>query len=261
MSVVDRIPRQVLGVEASSSRSAAVAREVLVVSSGVLLYFLVRGLTVADESVAVENAQSLARWERDVGLDLESAVQNVILRHDLAVTVMNWVYVWGHWPVIAAVLVWLVLRHPSGYRIIRNAMLLSGSIGLIIFVTFPLAPPRLAAMGLQDTVTEQSASYRVLQPKAFVNQYAAMPSLHVGWDLLIGIALVAHAGYLVLRVIGVVLPLAMSLSVVATANHYVIDAVVGVAVVLFCLALAVRIERGRPPPEGHPVGPLPRGAP
>lgn len=235
-------------------------REVLVVCSGVLLYFLVRGLTVADESVAVQNARSLARWERHVGLDLESDVQAVILRHDLAVTVMNWVYVWGHWPVIAAVLIWLVLRHPSGYRVIRNAMLLSGLIGLIVFVTFPLAPPRLAALGLRDTVTEQSASYRVLQPKAFVNQYAAMPSLHVGWDLLIGIALIAHAGYWILRVVGMLLPLVMSLSVVATANHYVIDAMVGVAVVLLCLALAVRIERGRPPPDRDRVDPLVRGA-
>lgn len=257
---MDRIPRHVLGVEPSTSRAAAVVREVLVVCSGVLLYFLVRGLTAADESVAVENARNLARWERDVGLDLESDVQALILRHDLAVTVMNWVYVWGHWPAIAAVLIWLVLRHPSGYRIIRNAMLLSGLIGLIVFVTFPLAPPRLAALGLQDTVTEQSASYRVLQPKAFVNQYAAMPSLHVGWDLLIGIALVAHGGYLVVRAVGIVLPLVMSVSVVATANHYVIDAVVGASVVLLCLALAVRIERGRPPSDRRRVDPNLRGA-
>jgi membrane-associated phospholipid phosphatase len=150
-------------------------------------------------------------------------------------TFMNWIYIWGHWPVITAVLFWLFLRHPAGYREVRNTMLLSGGIGLFVFALYPVAPPRLAGLGLVDTVTEYSTSYRVLQPPAFVNQYAAMPSLHVGWDLLMGIAMLTWSTHLVVRLLGIALPTLMALSVVLTANHYVIDAVAGIALVLACL--------------------------
>ncbi|HVE23842.1 MAG TPA: phosphatase PAP2 family protein [Sporichthya sp.] len=260
MSLTGRVALRAPGAVVPRPRARVVVREALLVGGGVLLYFLVRGLTVGDEGVAVAHAHEVARWEQSVGLGVEPDVQNAVGRHDTLVDVMNWVYIWGHWPVIAASLIWLVLRHPAGYRVTRNAMLFSGSIGLIIFTTYPLAPPRLASLGLRDTVTERSSAYRVLQPKALVNQYAAMPSLHVGWDLLIGVALFAYAGHVVFRLIGVVLPVAMSVAVVATANHYVIDALVGIAIVLPCLALAVHLERARPRPAHHPGLPRPRRA-
>jgi membrane-associated phospholipid phosphatase len=162
-------------------------------------------------------------------------LQDLIDNSGAVMTFMNWVYIWGHWPVITAVLLWLFLRHPPGYREVRNTMLLSGGIGLVVFVLYPVAPPRLAELGLVDTVTEYSTAYRVLQPPAFVNQYAAMPSLHVGWDLLMGIAMVTWSSHVAVRIIGVVLPTLMAISVVLTANHYLIDAVAGVALVLACL--------------------------
>ena len=97
-------------------------------------------------------------------------------------------------------------------------MLLSGAIGMVIFALWPVAPPRLADLGLVDTVTEYSRSYRVLQPPAFTNQYAAMPSLHMGWDLLIGLAIIVAASRLWVRVIGGLLPVLMGWAVVATAE-------------------------------------------
>jgi hypothetical protein len=163
-------------------------------------------------------------------------------------TLMNWVYIWGHWPVIAAVLLWLFLRHPDGYRQIRTTMVLSGAVGLVVFALYPVAPPRLAPLGLVDTVTDLSTSYRVLQPPAFVNQYAAMPSLHVGWDLLMGYALVTYGGHRLLRVVGVLLPIAMVSAVILTANHYVVDAVAGAALVLSCLV----VVSSRPSRRGTP---------
>jgi hypothetical protein len=90
-------------------------------------------------------------------------------------------------------MVWLATRHSDVFRRLRDAMMLSGAVGMVIFTTYPVAPPRLANPDLIDTVTESSESYRVLQPPAFVNQYAAMPSLHAGWDLLVGIAIVTAA--------------------------------------------------------------------
>ena len=93
-------------------------------------------------------------------------------------------------------------------------------------------------LGFVDTVTLHSQAYRVLQPPAFTNPYAAMPSFHVGWDLLVGIALVREGGRAWTRVVGTALPVLMLVTVVATGNHYLLDAVVGDTIVLGQLSLA-----------------------
>src|SRR5258705_121648 len=82
-------------------------------------------------------------------------------------------------------------------------------------------------LGMVDAVTATSDAYRVLQPAMFTNQYAAMPSLQVGWDLLIGLAIMAAARRPLVRAIGAALPVFMFASVVLTANHYIVDAVIG----------------------------------
>jgi hypothetical protein len=220
-----------------------VPRELLLVMTGLVLYFGVRGLTVGNVDQAVGNAADVVSLERDLDIYIEPRVQDVVNGVPFMTTLMNWVYVWGHWPVIAVTLLWLVLRHASGYRVMRNAMVISGAIGLVVFALFPVAPPRLAGLGLVDTVTEFSTSYRALQPQAFVNQYAAVPSLHVGWDLLVGLALLTYCEHRAWRVIGVVLPCLMAVSVVATANHFVVDVVAGIVVVLVGLAAARLMER------------------
>jgi membrane-associated phospholipid phosphatase len=126
---------------------------------------------------------------------------------------------------------------------LRNAMLVSGALGMVVFVSYPVAPPRLAGLGLVDTVSDQSRAYRVLQPPAFVNQYAAMPSLHSGWDLLVGMAIFAAAGSVALKVVGLAMPVLMAFAVVATANHYVLDVIAGVTLALVGQAVALWLER------------------
>jgi hypothetical protein len=229
-----------------------VPREALVVLAGVLVYFGVRGRTEGNVGHAMENGRLIMDVERQLGLDLEAQVQEPVRDSGALTTLMNWVYIWGHWPVIAATLVWLLRRHRSVYYVTRNAMLLSGAVGMVVFALFPVAPPRLMRLGLLDTVTEYSTSYRVLQPPGFVNQYAAMPSLHVGWDLLMGMAIASAAGSVWLRVVGWLLPALMILAVIATANHYVLDAVAGVLLVLACRMLVVRWSGGRALTEAHP---------
>jgi len=223
----------------------AVVREAVLVLAGVLAYFGVRGATEGGYAAAQANARLLVDLERDIGLYVEPALQRTVLDHEWLVTLMNWVYIWGHWPVIAAVLTWLAVRHPARFRLTRNAMFVSGAIGVVLFVLFPVAPPRLAGLGFVDTIVEQSSSYRVLQPPAFVNQYAAMPSLHVGWDLIIGLAIVAAASRRIVRLAGAVLPVLMVGAVVLTANHYVVDAIAGAVIALVGLGTAAWWERHR----------------
>ena len=164
---------------------------------------------------------------------------------DAMSTFANWIYIWGHWPVIIATMLWLGWRHRQIFLRLRDAMLISGGLGLVVFVTYPVAPPRLVDPALIDTVTERSAAYRYLQPPNFVNQYAAMPSLHAGWDLLVGVSLATAGGTIVVRLLGWMLPALMFFAVVATANHYVVDVLAGVALALVGHYCALRFERRR----------------
>ncbi len=118
---------------------------------------------------------------------------------------------------------------------------MSGAIGLVIFVLHPVAPPRLLPSGFTDTVTELSSSYRVLQPPSLVNKYAALPSLHVGWNLLVGVALFRTRANRFVTIVGLLSPLLMAAAVVMTGNHYVVDALLGSVVALTGLAVSYRL--------------------
>jgi membrane-associated phospholipid phosphatase len=227
------------------SRLTWIAGQAGPVLLGVLIYFGVRGYTEGSYAEAVDNAHQLLALEERLGLDHEQWLQSVVAPSDRLETLANWVYIWGHWPVIIATMIWLGWHHRRHFLRLRDAMMVSGALGMVVFVSYPVAPPRLANLGMVDTVTQSSESYRILQPPAFVNQYAAMPSLHSGWDLLVGMAIFAAASTLALRLVGVALPILMGLAVVATANHYVVDVVAGVTLVLIGHAAALLLERRR----------------
>ena len=222
-----------------------IAGQVGLVGLGIFLYFRIRGLTEGSPEVAVAHARDIVALEQQLGIHVESELQALVAPSQALETFANWIYVWGHWPVIIVTMVWLVWRHQRVFRRLRDAMLVSGALGMAIFVSYPVAPPRLADLGLVDTVTEHSQAYRVLQPPAFVNQYAAMPSLHSGWDLLVGISIVTAASTLLLKIIGFTLPTLMAFAVVATANHYILDVVAGVTLALLGHAVALWLERHR----------------
>lgn len=211
----------------------------------VFVYFRVRGLTESSADVARRHAHEVVAFEKSVGLDVEGKLQALFAPSETIQTFANWIYIWGHWPVIIITMVWLAWHHRREFLRLRDAMLISGAMGMAVFVGFPLAPPRLADLGLVDTVSEQSRAYRVLQPPAFVNQYAAMPSLHAGWDLLVGIAIVTAASSVALKIVGFAMPVLMAVAVVATANHYLVDVFAGVALVLVGHVVALRLERHR----------------
>ena len=221
------------------------AVQVVLVTAAIVVYFTARGLTQANPTRALGNARDVVAFERWGHLYQEPTLQRLVLGHHGVIDVLNWIYIWGHWPVIVVVLLWLVHDHPERYRVLRNALFVSGCIGIVIFALFPVAPPRLAGLGLVDTVTAQSHAYRVLQPPSFVNQYAAIPSLHVGWNLLVGIFVARHARRPLLRALGVLTPVAMTAAVVLTANHYLIDAALGAMIALAGLAIVARLSPGQ----------------
>jgi membrane-associated phospholipid phosphatase len=235
------------------------ARELALVLAGLLVYFGVRAATSDDAALADAHARSLVHLEHTLGIAREADLQGLVIHHHVLVTLANWVYIWGHWPLIAVSAAWLFRRRPEAYRLMRTAIFASGAIGMIVFLAYPVAPPRLTGIGLTDTVTAYSHAYRALQPPSLMDRYAALPSLHFGWDLLVGLTLARFHPRMAVRILGALMPVAMGLAVVMTANHYLLDVIVGGIVALAGLALATvlihaRERRAQHPPEAYGDG-------
>ena len=220
------------------------AREALLVTLAILAYFAIRNATVGGADQARANAGRVVRLEDWLGIAWEQRAQGLIVDHDVLVMLANWVYIWGHWPVIIGTATVLFVYRRDRYYLLRNALFVSGAIGFLFFAFFPVAPPRLVETALVDTVTNESSSYRALQPPGLTNQYAAFPSLHFGWNVVVGVVLILVARHGAVRLFAVVGPLAMGLAVVATANHFVLDVVGGLVVVAIGLAVAFALSRG-----------------
>ena len=218
-------------------------REIGIIAVAYFTYFGVRGLTAGDLDRALSNASMIVRFELEYGLFVEPSVQAVVSGYDWVFKVASWIYLFGHGPIIALVGIWLYRKRRTRYGVYRNALIYSGAIGLVIFVVFPVAPPKLIGSSFIDTVTEYTALYHVLQPTWLTNQLAALPSLHLGWNLVIGIALVRESRHPALRGFGAVMPLVMFMAIIVTANHYFIDAAVGAVVALIGLAVATKLDR------------------
>ncbi len=207
-------------------------------------YHLVRGAVNGRVEVAFANAAGLIRLERSLGIFWEAQLQGFVLSHDVLVHLFNWIYIWGFLPVIGGLALWIFFYRPRAFALYRNAFLISGAIGLIFFITLPVAPPRfLPDAGFIDTVTQKDNIYHVLQNPALVNEYAAMPSLHLGWNLLLGLALYRTTTVWYTKAFGVLMPVLTLAAIVFTANHYLLDAVAGVVVALAALWIAGFLNR------------------
>ncbi|NED94572.1 phosphatase PAP2 family protein [Phytoactinopolyspora alkaliphila] len=222
------------------------AREVVLIAAAALLYSLVRGLTDDRVNIAFENAERVISFQRSLGIFVEPEMQSWVAGNDAVINTINAVYIAGYWPVLLGTFAWLLFRQPARYALFRNALLASGAITLVIFALFPLAPPRfLPEHGFVDTVSENSAAYRDFSASPFVNEYAAMPSLHFGWILLVGIAWATVGRTALAKAAGMAMPVLMFTAIVLTGNHYIVDGIVGGLVVLLGLAVAVALERRR----------------
>ena len=220
-------------------------RELMIFALAYVVYFGVRAITEGAPGAAMRNASDLIELERRLGIAWEGVVQEGIVGSRFLLDVANGVYMYGHWPVIIVAGVLLYRHRRHRYYQLRNACLVSGLVGLVIFALYPVAPPRLTDLPLVDTVTAHAEGYRQLVPRALVNQYAAMPSFHAGWNVLLGIVVFRATRNVLLRGLAVAGPAAMLVAVVATANHYVIDVVAGVAIVLAGLVALQMTDRAR----------------
>lgn len=221
--------------------------EAVLVVVAFLIYFAVRGMVVDRAGQALVNAHDLIGLERQLGIYYELRMQAWILDSYWQIKVMNWVYFWGHMPLVIIFAVWLYGWHRKTYSLVRNAFLASGAIAVVIYATYPVAPPRLVPFaGYVDTMAIfDRVGYNAQEVSAFVNPFAAVPSLHFGWSLLLGAVIVRVATNPALRLLGALWPVAMFCSVVMTGNHFILDAVAGGIVSFAGLGVAYGLYRAR----------------
>jgi PAP2 superfamily protein len=216
-----------------------ILREVLLLGSMYVVYSLGRIYAARHSASAFDNAHRLVSWERDLGLPNEAALQHSFLHHPHLVEATNTYYAYVHFPLTALVLIWLSVRRPAAYKGVRSTLMALTGLALIGHTLFPLAPPRmLPSLGWVDTGIRFGQSvYGPNSDGGMANQFAAMPSLHVGWAALVAIAMirVTRSRW---RWLWLLHPVTTFAVVVLTANHYWLDGLVALTLLACCLLLA-----------------------
>ncbi|CAL9362947.1 phosphatase PAP2 family protein [Streptomyces sp. enrichment culture] len=223
-------------------------RELLLVAGLFLVYKLGRQLAAGHTAEAYRNSREVWDLERALHLPGEGVVQSSLLHGDTLVQLANTYYAAVHFPATAAFLVWLYLRRPGHYIWARRALAAVTAAALVLHLTYPLAPPRLLPVtGLVDTARLYGPSvYGPPGADQLSNQFAAMPSLHFGWALMVALGLIAVTRS-VWRWLWLLHPLVTLLVIVGTANHFWLDAIAAAALLGLALA-AVRRPRRVPAP-------------
>jgi hypothetical protein len=202
--------------------------EVATLAALYLVYEIVRGQGHATVAAAREHTDWIVELERRFHVFGERAVQHAADAVPAAPTLLGIAYIVLHFAGTTAFLVWLYRRHPERFALVRNTLIAATGIALSLYVLFPVAPPRLAALGFVDTVSH-SAKVNLSSDLlgSLYNPFAAVPSLHFGYALLVGVTLAAVARSPVVRVLGALYPALMLFVIVATGNHFFFDAAAG----------------------------------
>jgi hypothetical protein len=213
-------------------------RELLLVAALFTAYKLGRMLAAEHMVEAFRNASHLWDLERTLHLPNELAVQDLLLQSPSAVRAANIYYEFVHFPATAAFLIWLFLRRPAHYRWARTVLVTLTSAALIVHLLLPLAPPRmLNGLGFVDTGAVYGPGvYGTPEHDHLSNQFAAMPSLHIGWAVLVAAGLIVSTRTR-WRWLWTAHPVITTFVVVATANHYWLDGIVAVTLLVITIVI------------------------
>ncbi|MFD3440006.1 bifunctional glycosyltransferase 87/phosphatase PAP2 family protein [Streptomyces sp. NPDC058685] len=208
--------------------------ELLVIRVGYSAYSHIRTAATGSVGAAEEHGRQVVSIERALHIDIELWANKAVANAEWAESFFNFYYTSFHFVVPLSILGILYVRRPVDYRWARSSLAFATVLALLGFWLYPLAPPRLMpGMGFIDTVhgPQDLANPDYGAMTAVTNQYAAMPSLHFGWSLWCGLVVVVLAPKLWMKLLGLLHPLFTAGAIVATANHWILDAVGGAAVV------------------------------
>lgn len=247
--------------------------EVLLVAVGYWTYSLIRNAVPERKHEAMRNAGRIWGWEHRLGLAFEHGVNHAMDSVGWLIVGMNYYYATLHFVVTVGVLVWLYHWHPGRYGATRLVLFATTGVALLGYYFFPLAPPRLMARGhFIDTVVAHHTwgSMASGNLAGMSNQYAAMPSMHIGWSLWCGVTIAVLARPVWVKALGLLYPAATLVVIVATANHFWLDAVGGAVCLSFGFGLSrlwygrlsyrlprqVAVRRAEAEPEAEPEAEL-----
>ena len=227
--------------------------QILLFGVAYLLYSAGRWLTVGDLPTATAHADWIVDLERRLGIGVETAVQDA-LTGTVALWILNHLYLAAQLIVVPGALVWLYRRSRPVYERLRNTVLATWLLSIPVYAVFPVAPPRLAGTGLVDTITMQTGfAMDSKLTTMFYNELAAVPSLHVGFAVAVGIAVAAVARHWLARTVALLWGPVIGLAVVATGNHFVFDIAAGVVASLAGYGLGLAVARAVAARERRPA--------
>ncbi|MET9466294.1 phosphatase PAP2 family protein [Streptomyces sp. NPDC006544] len=216
--------------------------EILLIAVSYWTYSLIRNAVPEQKAAALANADWIWKVERALGIAVEEKVNHAVNSVTWLVVGMNYYYATLHFVVTIGVLVWIYRFHPGRYAATRLVLFATTGVALVGYYFYPLAPPRLMnGHDFVDTVLVHHTwgSMASGNLKHMSNQYAAMPSMHIGWSLWCGLTIFAVASAPWARILGLLYPTTTLIVIVSTANHFWLDAAGG----MLCLAFGFAVSR------------------
>jgi membrane-associated phospholipid phosphatase len=214
-----------------------------------LSYELVRGLADGARHEALVNGQNVIAFEKELHTFFEPGFQAIFIDHRWIIDVANFLYMNSHFVVTTAFLVWLYICRNQSFYFVRNMFMVAMALAIVGYALLPTMPPRLFPQeGFVDTITDYAqVNHDSGLVKVFINPYAAIPSMHVAFSLMIGVSGALVSRRRISKILWAAYPLLVCWVVVVTANHFWIDGAAGLLVAILA-ALAARevLARARP---------------
>ena len=194
-----------------------------------ILYETVRGISESNAAVAFNNARSIVELEQSTGLFFEQGLQAWAMGQRALIDFANFMYVNSHFVMTTTVLVWLYLRHNERFYFVRNMFMTAMGLALIGYVLLPTAPPRFfPELGFVDSIAYYvNVKHDSGLVALFFNPYAAVPSMHVAFSLMIAIPTVLIVRRQLFKVLWALYPVLIAFVVMVTGNHWFMDVVAG----------------------------------
>ena len=219
-----------------------------------IAYELSRGLAMGGEATALQHAHDVVDAERALGIFHELAVQQWALdAPDFVMTVARFTYFQCQFTITFGFVIWVYVWRNYAYTLLRNTLFATFMLAVPGYILYPTAPPRLLPeLGFLDPLAEATLNQQGTLVKLFGNPYAAMPSLHTATALLVGATGVLVTRSLLWRTIWTFYPALVVFSIVATANHFFLDAIAGAIVLAVALSAVLALHRYK----GWSIAPL-----
>lgn len=225
--------------------SEDVLRQGLLMLGCYAAYDVSRALVRGREAVAVANGVFFMNLEKALGIWWEPWIQARLSGLGPLMSLLVWVYSYLHLPLIIGTLVWVFTQRRRSWEFWRNWFLAMNFIAVLVFALLPTAPPRMIfTSGVVDINYLHGIRQQIFEDGPLANPYAAMPSLHFGYALFIGLALWALARGRLARLSGFAYAALVLLAIVATGNHFIVDAVGGGLVLLAAWVFAASVQPG-----------------